>query len=52
MTTMLNTIALFIWVVAGGLNLLTYSNQEYVGKTSYILCWISLLAYIIAVIIQ
>ena len=49
---MLNISALVVWILTGILNLLTYSNQEGVNKISYILCWVSLLAYIGAAIIQ
>ena len=50
--TTLNIFALVTWLLAGILNLLTYSNQEGVSKLSYILCWISLLAYIGVAIFQ
>lgn len=49
---MLNIFALVLWLLAGILTLLTYSDQEGVSKRSYILCWVSLLAYIGMAIIQ
>ena len=43
---------LVVWLLAGIFTLMNYSNQEGVSKTSFILCWISLLAYIGMAIIQ
>ena len=45
---MINVFALIVWIMAGILNLLAYSNQEGVSKLSYIACWLSLLVYIVA----
>lgn len=50
--TTINISALVVWILTGILNLLAYSNQEGVSKLSFILCWISLLAYIGMAIIQ
>ena len=50
--TMLNVFELLLWLLAGIWTLLIYSNQEGVSKLSFILCWISLLAYIGGAIIQ
>ncbi len=50
--TILNTIALVAWLLAGILTLLVYSNQQGVSKTLYVLCWVSLLSHIIGSFIQ
>lgn len=52
MTTLNNIFAFVAWLLAGILILLTYSNQEGVSKLSFILCWLSLLAYIGVALIQ
>lgn len=49
---MIDVFALVAWLLCGILTLLTYSDQEGVSKLSFILCWISLLAYIGMAIIQ
>lgn len=49
---MTDVFAFVLWLLCGILTLLTYSNQEGVSKLSFILCWISLLAYIGMAIIQ
>ena len=49
---MTDVFAFVAWLLCGILTLLNYSNQEGVSKLSFILCWISLLAYIGMAIIQ
>lgn len=50
--TTLKIIALFVWLMAGILTLMGYSDQKGVSKLSYILCWISLLCFITEGIFQ
>ena len=52
MTTTINIIALVAWLLYGILNLLVYSDQEGVSKSSFTLCWLCLLVYIVGAIIQ
>ena len=50
---MINVFALILWFMVGILTLLVYSNQDGVGKAPYILCLLTLLAYIgVGIIIQ
>ena len=49
---MIDVFALILWLMVGILTLLVYSNQEGVGKSPYILCLLTLLAYLGVEIIQ